>query len=105
MNDSLAYDVIKDQYDLDTLKEIAEQGCASGVATNHIYYYQTVKFYDQYEEEIYEYIEDSVGIDYLIEVFKDSNACLMSYKNDVVWTYIELVAGQIVDDAEVLEVA
>ena len=105
MNDSLAYDVIKDQYDLDTLKEIAEHGCASGVATNHIYYYQTVKFYDQYEEEIYEYIEDSVGIDYLIEVFKDSNACLMSYKNDVVWTYIELVAGQIVDDAEVLEVA
>ena len=100
MNDSLAYDVIKDQYDLDTLKEIAEHGCASGVATNHIYYYQTVKFYDQYEEEIYEYIEDSVGIDYLIEVFKDSNACLMSYKNDVVWTYVELVAGQIVDIEE-----
>ena len=100
MNNSLAYDVIKDQYDLDTLKEIAEHGCASGVATNHIYYYQTVKFYDQYEEEIYEYIEDSVGIDYLIEVFKDSNACLMSYKNDVVWTYVELVAGQIVDIEE-----
>ena len=100
MNNSLAYDVIKDQYDLDTLKEIAEHGCSSGVATNHIYYYQTVKFYDQYEEEIYEYIEDSVGIDYLVEVFKNSNACLMSYKNDVVWTYIELVAGQIVDIEE-----
>ena len=48
MNDSLAYDVIKDQYDLDTLKEIVEHGCASGVATNHIRYYQTVKFLDIY---------------------------------------------------------
>ena len=100
MNDSLAYDVIKDQYDLDTLKEIVEHGCASGVATNHIRYYQTVKFFDQYEDDITDYIEDLVGIDYLVEVFKNSNACLMSYKNDVVWTYVELVAGQIVDIEE-----
>ena len=71
MNDSLAYDVIKDQYDLDTLKEIAEQGCASGVATNHIRYYQTVKFFDQYEDDITDYIGDLVGIAHLVEVFKN----------------------------------
>ena len=105
MNNSLAYDVIKDQYDLDTLKEIVEHGCVSGVSTNHIYYYQTVKFYDQYEEEIYEYIEDLLGTDYLVETFKKNEAHLTGYKNDVVWTYIELVASQIIDEAEVLEVA
>ena len=47
-----AFDSIKDQYDLDTLKEIVEHGCASGVATNHIYYNQTVSFFDDNEEEI-----------------------------------------------------
>ena len=105
MNNSLAYDVIKDQYDLDTLKEIVEHGCVSGVATNHIYYPETVKFFDFYQEEILEYIEDLLGTEYLIETFKYNEAHLTGYKNDVVWTYIELVAGQIVDDAEVLEVA
>jgi len=105
MNDSLAYDVIKDQYDLDTLKEIAEHGCVSGVATNHIYYSDTVKFYDQYEDEITDYVETLLGTDYLVETFKNNEAHLKGYKNDVVWTYIELVAGQIVDDAELLEVA
>ena len=105
MNNSLAYDVIKDQYDLDTLKEIAEHGCASGVATNHIYYFETAKFFDLYQEEVLEYIEDLLGTEYLIETFKTNEAHLTGYKNDVVWTYIELVAGQIVDDAEELEVA
>ena len=33
-----AFDSIKESYDLDTLREIVDHGCQSGVATNHIYY-------------------------------------------------------------------
>ena len=105
MNNSLAYDVIKDQYDLDKLKEIAEHGCVAGVATNHIYYSETTKFFDQYEDEITDYVETLLGTDYLVVTFSNNDAHLRSYKNDVVWTYIELVAGEIVDNAEELEVA
>ena len=95
-----AFDSIKDQYDLDTLRKIVEHGCSSGVATNHIYYHQTRKFFDQNEEEIVEYVSDTLEEDYLVEVFKNAHADLTTYKNDVVWTFIELVALQLVDEFE-----
>ena len=95
-----AFDSIKDQYDLDTLREIVEHGCSSGVATNHIYYHQTRKFFDQNEEEIVEYISDNFGTEFLVELFSNNDANLRCYKNDVVWCFIELVAGQIIDEFE-----
>ena len=99
-NSITAFDTIKDQYDLDTLREIMEHGCQSGVATNHIYYNQTVSFFDDNEDEIVEYVSDTLGDDYLVEVFKNNDAHLTSYKNDMCWTFVELVAGQIVDEFE-----
>ena len=99
-NCSSAFDSIKESYDLDTLREINEYGCSSGIATNHIYYSQTVSFFDDNEEEIVEYVSDILGEEYLVEVFKNSNADLVSYKNDIVWCFIELVAGLIVDEFE-----
>ena len=95
-----AFDSIKESYDLDTLREIVEHGCSSGVATNHIYYNQTVSFFDDNEEEIVEYVSDTFGEEYLVEVFKNSNADLLSYKNGIVWCFIELVASQLVDEFE-----
>ena len=35
---SSAIESIKDTYSIDTLREIVEHGCASGVAHDHIYY-------------------------------------------------------------------
>ncbi len=99
-NCSLAFDTIKDQYDIDTLREIFEHGCSSGVATNHIYYYQTTKFFDQYEDDIVSYLSDNFGEEFLLNMFKESNADLTSYKNVMCWAYIECIAGQIVDEYE-----
>ncbi len=99
-NCSSAFDSIKESYDLDTLREINEYGCSSGIATNHIYYYQTVSFFDDNEEEIVEHVSDVLGEEYLVEVFKNSNADITSYKNDIVWCFVELVAGQLVDEFE-----
>ena len=99
-NCSSAFDSIKESYDLDTLREINEYGCSSGIATNHLYYRQTVSFFDDNEEEIVEYVSDILGEEYLVEVFKNSNADLVSYKNDIVWCFIELVASQLIDEFE-----
>ena len=97
---SSAFESIKDSYDLDTLREIRDHGCSSGVATSHIYYTETVPFFDNYEEEIVETVSDTLGDDYLVEVFTNSSAQLTSYKNDIVWTFVELVAMQIIDEFE-----
>ncbi len=99
-NCSLAFDTIKDQYDIDTLREIFEHGCSSGVANNHIYYYQTTKFFDQYEDDIVSYLSDNFGEEFLLNMFKESNASLTLYKNGMCWAYIECIAGQIVDEYE-----
>ena len=95
-----AFDSIKDQYDLDTLKEIVEHGCASGVATNHIYYNQTVSFFDDNEEEIDFEIRDNFGTEFLVELFQRSNASITSYKNVMCWCFVELVAQQLLDEFE-----
>ena len=99
-NCSSAFDSIKESYDLDTLREIRDHGCSSGVANQHIYYYQTVSFFDDYEEEIVEYVSDNLGDDYLVDVFKQVDAHLTSYKNDIVWTFVEIVAMQLLDEFE-----
>tara|TARA_R100000152_G_C6693242_1_gene124360 strand:- start:326 stop:739 length:414 start_codon:yes stop_codon:yes gene_type:complete len=99
-NSTTAFDTIKDQYDLDTLREIMEHGCQSGVANYHIYYNQTVSFYDDNEEEIVDYIVDNFGTEFLVELFSSNDANLDCYKNDVVWTFVELVASQLVDEYE-----
>ena len=95
-----AFDSIRDTYDIDTLREIRDHGCASGAAHDHIYYHETVQFYDEYQDEIVDYIEDTVGAEVLTEIFGRNYASLNHYKNDVVWSYIELVACLLVAQYE-----
>ena len=95
-----AFDSVRDSYDIDTLREIVEYGCSSGIANQHIYYSETVSFFDNYEDEIIEYITDTLG-DEMIEEIWNANPCnITGYKNDTVWTYVELVASQLVDEYE-----
>ena len=100
-----AIDNIKSTYDIETLKEIVEHGCQSGVCSQHIYYGDTIKFFDTYEDEIVEYISDIVGEDELVNIFKNANCDLGVYKNDMVWNFIEFVAGQVVDEYEAQELS
>jgi len=95
-----AFDTIKETYDIETLREIRDHGCVSGVAHDHIYYRDTVEFFDTYEDEICEYVSDTLGGELLEEIW-NSNACdLTSYKNDATWCYVELVASLLVDQYE-----
>ena len=95
-----AWDQIVETYDIETLREIRDHGCVSGVAHDHIYYRDTIKFFDEYEDEIVDYIETVLGTELLVDIFKQADASLDHYKNDVAWCYIEMVAGQLVDQYE-----
>jgi len=99
-NSNHAFTTISKQYDIDTLREIRDHGCVSGVANHHIYYTQTNDFFDDNEEEITEYIVDNLGEEYPGEVMKECVGVLDVYKNDMCWTFVELVAGQLVDEFE-----
>ena len=97
---SSAIESLKDTYSIDTLREIVEHGCASGVAHDHIYYADCIKFYDTYEDEITDYIVDNFGSEMLVELFSNNEGNLRGYKNDLVWTFIEMVASTIIEEYE-----
>jgi len=97
---SNAIDSIKDTYSIDTLREIVEHGCASGVAHDHIYYADCIKFYDTFEDEITDYIVDNFGNAMLTELFDNNEGNLRGYKNDLVWTFIEMNASTIIEEYE-----
>ena len=95
-----AFDSVRDSYDIETLREIRDHGCASGVAHDHIYYSDTIKFFDEYEDEIVEYIADVVGGEYNEEIWKRNPCHIAGYKNDTAWCFIEIVAGELVSQYE-----
>ena len=90
---------LKEIYSLEVFKEIANHGCESGVCRQHIYYGDTIKYYDKYEDEIMDELVLNYGTEFLVELFKDADACLDIYKNKVTWAFIELTAIDAVDDA------
>ena len=95
-----AIDNIKATYDYETCKEIVDHGCQSGVCSQHIYYGDTIKFFDTYEDEIIDCVSDVLGDEELGEIFKASNYSINMYKNNMTWTFIELIASLVVDDVE-----
>ena len=103
MNNSTAHSVITNTYDYETCKEIVNHGCVSGVCNQHIYYADTIAFFDKYEDEVLTYIEDVLERDTLVELFEQADANLDQYKNSCTWTFIELVAMDVVTEMEQIE--
>ena len=93
-----AIKAVKEIYTLEQLKEIADHGCQSGVCTKHIYYGDTIQFYDTFETNILDELVLNYGYDLLNDLFKDANADLTVYKNSVVWAFIEMVAFEAVEE-------
>ncbi len=95
-----AFDNIKATYDYETCKEIVDHGCQSGVCSEHVYYGDTIEFFDTYADEVTEYIKDILGVEHLSETLQVNDGDLDMYKNDLTWTFIELVAMLVVDAKE-----
>ena len=96
-----AIDKLIETYSVEDFKEIADHGCQSGVCHKHIYYGDTIQFYETYEDEITEHIRDAYGTDFLVKLFNEAGANLDTYKNDVVWCFIEMVAFEISETDEI----
>ena len=92
------YDEIIEAYDKETMEEIVTHGCQSGLCSQHIYYGDTIKFYDNHEEEILDYFSDNYDWDFLVNLFKDADASLRIYKNAVTWAYIEAISMDVISD-------
>ena len=95
-----ADDEIMETITYNEAKEIVNHGCQSGVCSQYIYYADTIRFFDNYEEEITDYIITSYGTEFLANIFTANDCCLDMYKNDVTWCYIELVSDEIVNRVE-----
>ena len=93
-----ATEKILQTYNKEELKEIANHGCQSGVCSQHIYYGDTIQFYDTFETNILDELVLNYGYDLLNDLFKDANADLTVYKNSVVWAFIEMVAFEAVEE-------
>ena len=100
MKNQTAHSLITNTYDYETCKEIVSHGCESGVCSQHIYYGDTIKFFDTYADEVTEYIKDVLGTEVLSQTLYHNDGDLDLYKNDITWTFIELVAMEVVDEVE-----
>ena len=80
------------------IKDVANYGCAGGVS-GFIYYHETEKFFDEYEDEIYDYLNDC---DMSMMDFVHRGSTISTLKNDLVWCVVELwcQAQQIVTEME-----
>ena len=92
------FESIKNDYTIEELNDIVEHGCASGCAHQHIYYSDTNSFFDEHESDICDYIADAIGTEFLTETFDNNEGMLRGYKNDIVWTFIELYAMELIDN-------
>ena len=90
-------------YDLADLSEIADHGCQSGVCSEHIYYADTIAFFDKYEGEILDLIHIRYGTDELVSIFKRSEADYDMYRNECTWLFIENVAQDHIMELEQME--
>ena len=95
-----ATDELKEIYTLEDFKEIANHGCESGVCNEHIYYADTIAFFDKYEGEILDLIHERYGVDELVSIFKRSDADYDMYRNECCWLFIENVAQDVTQSLE-----
>lgn len=72
--------------DLDEIKDVANHGCAGGVS-GFIYYSETSKFFDLFEDEIYDYLDDC---EYSMADFVERGSTITTLKNQMVWCVVEL---------------
>tara|TARA_Y100001937_G_scaffold89406_1_gene120906 strand:- start:23 stop:397 length:375 start_codon:yes stop_codon:yes gene_type:complete len=89
------------------ISDVAEHGCSGGIINELIYYYDTVKFHDEHEDEIWDELNtmaDDFGysIPQLIGSFNGSKhvGSMTQFKNLLSWWVCEVIAQRIMDERE-----
>lgn len=99
---------ILENYDMTEISQIAEEGCVSGCASTLIYYTDTCAFHDEYENEIWDMLEDerqNQGYDSIMELIANFNGTknvgsMDQFKNLLCWYSVESVCQQIINELE-----
>ena len=93
-----------EKQELGLIKDIAEHGCEGGV-TGLIYYFETSKFHDEHEDEIWDIVQrfavDSgqTIMQYIAVVAKDAGD-LKQLKCSLVWLAVESVAQDLDEERQ-----
>jgi len=95
------------------LKEVVKYGCVNGCVSSLIYYEDTVKFHDKFEDEIWEMLYneyEEFGFDNIPQYIASFNGSknvgsLEQFKNLLAWYAVENVASKILDEQEQKKVA
>ena len=90
MNESRLTKALDERFeDHDEIIDVARYGCAAGVS-GFIYYYETRKFFDEYEEEIEQELYEIYGDDLMREIVNlPSIVDTITFKNHCVWVIVE----------------
>jgi len=76
--------------DITEVKDVADHGCEGGVS-GFIYYSETSKFFDEYQEEIEEQYQELFGDNYLKEILNTNNIQdIRQLKNNMVWGAVSM---------------
>jgi hypothetical protein len=88
--------------DADEIRDIANHGCAGGV-NSFIWNYEVAEFFDQYEEEIYSYLNDC-EMSMIDFVDRNGGSTITTLKVNMVWATVELwcQAQQMVNEMEAI---
>ncbi len=97
-----------ENYELQTIQEITEHGCVSGICGDLIYYKDTVKFHDFHECEIWDMLNadmDEYGSSSILELLSNFNGAkdvgsMDQFKNLLAWYAVEREARLIIDEKE-----
>ena len=90
----------------DDIQAIAEYGCVNGCCNDLIYYSDTVDFYDNHKEEIWEIVSQfAEELDMTVLSFVNSEDGFVdsdiTFKNKMAWLAVEITCDQIMRSEEV----
>ena len=89
------------------ISDVATHGCSGGTISELIYYYDTVKFYNDHEEEIWDELSnmaEDLGetIPFMISNFRGCKNVSdpKTFKNLLAWWICEYIAARILNERE-----
>jgi len=99
---------LRSTQDKQTIREIMNHGCITGVVSELIYYSDTVKFYDAFEDEIWNRLDaaatnmGSSDIISFIGIYLDTKhiGSLTQFKNALAWWAVEDAANDMEIEVE-----
>jgi len=100
---------VTDTQSKQTIREICNHGCVSGIVSELIYYSDTVKFYDAFEDEIWNRLDaaaTNIGASDIISfigTYLDTRhiGSLTQFKNALAWWAVEDTANDLANREEI----